>query len=94
MDNIQAINNFFYWIHNHQWLPGRETDPNDNRYYPDVVMKADWTCDREHMQDKWWIPECSCDAERTMAFYANLDADNRRIMLEWICNNYDCGISI
>lgn len=94
MDNVQAINNFFYWIFNHKMTPGREVNPNDDRYYPDVVMEADWACDRRHLMSKWQGRDCSSVAERALLFYSELDKTNRRIMLEWICNNYDCGITV
>lgn len=89
MDNIQAINNFFYWIFNRKSSMG-----NDGNYYPDVVMQAEWTCNREHIMSKWYGRDCSSEAERALHFYGDLDKENRRIMLEWICDNYDCGITV
>lgn len=56
---------------------------------PRFLAEAKWTCNLPHMIEKW---SNACSSKHPdaylVAFYANLDSDNRLILLEWVLKNY------
>ena len=56
---------------------------------PQFLAKAKWTCNLPHMIEKW---KNACQSRNPDAyivnFYANLDGNNRKILLEWVLQNY------
>ena len=93
MDNVYAINNFFYFIYNISFIK----DEN-GRYYPELILKADWPCQSlDHIKEKWMHNFRGVDGNDALGmfhFYADIDNSHRRVMTEWILDNYDCGYHI
>ena len=92
MDAINSINNVFYYIHNARMVRG-----NDGHYYPEAVLQADFPCGIEHATDKWNGCVRRNDGDTVKAFisfYADLDNTHRKIMTQWVMDNYDCGFHI
>ena len=58
-------------------------------HIPQFLAEAKWTCNLPHMIEKW---NNACQPRNPDAylvkFYANLDGDNRKILLEWVLQNY------
>ena len=90
-DNVQAVNDIFYYMNNCPMV-------HSNGFYgagyvPDVIVEASWTCSVEHITDKYLGYDASPDVA-LFKLYAELDSDNRRILTEWIINNYNSGVAI
>ena len=91
-NSINAINKFFYYKNNfnsveHAFGNGIAT------YVPEVIEKASWTCDSDHIAEKF-IGYRNRKGNSQDAFdelYANLDTNNRIAMLSWILENYSCS---
>lgn len=88
MDNINSINNFFYFIKNVRFVKHKTL----GEFVPEFLCA--WN--DPHLLEKWnEVNEESDELDSAIInFYAQLDNKNRRIMLEWIENNYDCGLRI
>lgn len=72
----------------YQWNFESKLNESDGKFYPTVIMNADWTCSRQHICDKYM--ECLNRVGSGYALarlYGYLNNDNRRIMLEWIMSN-------
>lgn len=64
-------------------------------YVPEVILKAEWTCNVEHMISKWLEATRNEDAHGYFSrFYANLDANNRIALMQWVLENYHDDISL
>lgn len=88
-DSVNEINNVFHFIHNVKF----ERDENGN-YYPELVLKAHWPSSTEHIKDKWTRIFRQNDGNETAAMlqlYSDVDKQHRRVMTEWVMDNYDCG---
>jgi len=85
---MQGINKFLFWNWNYEIV----LNPEDGKHYPDALMKAKWTCNRQHMLNKWahWCKLCNNNtADANIKFYGELDGQNRRAFLSWIVENYN-----
>lgn len=93
MDNVNAINNFFYFIYNISFIK----DEN-GCYYPELILKTKWPCgDLKYIKDKWMQHLRNVDGNETTAmlnFYSDIDSRHRRAMAEWILENFDSGYEI
>ena len=90
---IEAVNRWIF----HGWnydsvsvtVPDHLTNSTKEIIVPKFIAEARWTCNLPHMIDKW---NDACRSRNPDAylvtFYANLDNDNRRILLEWVLENY------
>lgn len=86
-----AINKWFFYAMNYNVVPVEVEDYKGKRteYLPDC-FKAFSIYDRAHLAGKW--NACYEDyGSRAvlMAFYAELDGDNRKLLMEWVLNNYN-----
>lgn len=84
---MQGINKFLFW----NWNFDTIENPTDHKHYPDALMEAKWTCNRQHMLNKWshWCKLCNNNtADANIKFYGELDGQNRRAFLSWIVENY------
>ena len=83
---IEAVNRWLF----HGWnydsvdveIPDYANGGTTTVHIPQFLAEAKWTCNLPHMIDKW------NEACRPRNTYANLDNDNRRILLEWVLQNY------
>ena len=90
---IDAINKFMFYCWNydtisHTWetFCGEEV----TQYVPEFLVKVNWTCNFNHMHEKWKEATSKASAyDYIPRFYAEIDSENRRIMLEWIVENYN-----
>lgn len=72
----------------YQWNFESVKNEEDCIWYPTVIMKADWTCNRQHICDKYRFSIENAGVNHALAhLYGVLDGDNRRVMLEWIMSN-------
>lgn len=85
---VKAINKFMFWTWNYESIKS----PIDGEYYPDAIVKVDWTCDSSHIYDKWLRCCRRANHDTTLAmslFYGDLDGNNRIRLLEWVIENYN-----
>ena len=70
-------------------IPDYNTNSTKEIHIPEFLVGAKWTCNLQHMIDKW---NDACRSQNTdsylVKFYANLDNNNRIALLEWILENY------
>lgn len=84
---IEGARRFIMWNWNYESL----CNDTDGKWYPDVLLKCEWHCDRQHLCGKWnrYNEDRGNITElANLDFYANLDQENRNAMLEWIIENY------
>ncbi len=90
---ITAINKwlFFGWNYEciwHEWKSIHGT--SKAQYVPRFLAEAKWTCNFDHMLEKWRNAYCRSNGDsHLVAFYADIDNANRKILLEWVMNNYN-----
>ena len=74
----------FYYLYN------APMEREGKYYYPNVVLKADWSCGRDHIMDKWakYFLENHDIAQTLLTLYANLDSKNRKVFTDWVMENY------
>lgn len=88
---IKSINKFFYYSQNYPLVPieyksidgtmKKDYLPDFFKAFPDHII--------EHFRGKWVCATKSVDSYGYVnKFYAELDSNYRRMMLEYICNNY------
>lgn len=89
---LTAINKwlFFGWNYEtvrHEWKGGNGEQKVG--YFPDFLVKVQWTCNFDHMADKWSAAVRSGNGDSYLVrFYAELDTTNRQRLLEWVMQNY------
>lgn len=90
---MEAVNRWIYHGWNYEMtsvaVPDYANGGSKLIHIPQFLAEAHWTCNLAHMIEKWYE---SCRSKHTDAyltsFYANLDNDNRQILLEWVLANY------
>lgn len=90
---MEAINRWLFHAWNYEQINAEVPDyfrgGTTRVHIPRFLAEAKWTCNLNHMIDKW---NEACRSRNTDAylvtFYANLDGDNRKILLEWVLQNY------
>lgn len=90
---LQAINKWLYFGWNfsseyHEWQSiGGETK---QMVLPSFLFKIKWTCNFDHMVDKWILATKYKDSDTYLVrFYCELGIENRQRLLEWVMNNYN-----
>lgn len=57
---------------------------------PEFLARVNWTCNINHMIEKW--SKC-CQTTNAFGylskFYAELDSENSRLLIEWVMKNYN-----
>ncbi len=88
-----AINKWLFHGWNYKVVPITFTTPGGvsvTPYVPEFLKEIKWTCHISHMLDKWTKATRSQNLDAYMArFYAELDHDNRLLLMEWVMNNYN-----
>lgn len=95
---IQGMNEMFYYAMNIPYVQityrnfggGEHT-----KWVPTFIKEVPWNCNMLHMVEKWesCIEKCGAFGE-FMYFYSLLDNENRRLLLEYILDNYTSGSKI
>ena len=86
-----AINKWFYYAMNYNVVPMEINDYAGKRteYLPDC-FEAFPSHLRGHLFSKWdSLYESYGSRAVLMAFYAELDGTNRKLLMEWVLNNYN-----
>lgn len=91
---MEAINKWVFHAWNYETteveIPDHVNGGFQKIHVPQFIAEAKWTCNISHMINKWLSAICqsyNTDAY-LVTFYANLDNENRQILLEWILENY------
>lgn len=88
-----AINKWLYHGWNYKMVEhtyDNGTGRTQTRTLPQFLVETKWTCHISHMIDKWEkIAEYGTPHAYMTAFYAELDMENRRRLIEWVMSNYD-----
>lgn len=90
---IEAINKWLYYGWNyetlfHKWKAGDNDE--EGEYLPEFIVNVKWTCNIHHMRDKWRKATESRNPDAYLTrFYAELDNDNRILLLEWLMQHYN-----
>lgn len=86
---IEAVNRWVFYGWNYEMVEIARSPTNEPINVPKFIVEVQWTCNQEHMIEKWWS---SCKGEESSAylvnFYAKLDYENRIKLVEWVLENY------
>lgn len=90
---MEAVNRWLFHAWNYEQvdveIPNYFNGGVTTTHIPRFLAEAKWTCNLAHMIDKW---NEACRSRNTdaylMNFYANLDNENRQILLKWVLENY------
>ena len=88
---MTAINKWFYYAMNYNVVPVEVADYKGERteYLPDCFNAFPKNL-RGHLAEKWSALYDSYGSRAVlMAFYAELDYSNRKLLIEWVMNNYN-----
>lgn len=89
----QGVNRFLFYCWNYELQAYRINNVEYN--VPEVILKAEWSCSVDHMVRKWLDATQSGNSDAYFTrFYAELDADNRRALLNWIMCSYNGEIKL
>ena len=92
---VKGIHKFFYYAMNIPFVKTTYSMPWDDtimktEFLPDFVSEVAWGCSPAHIIGLWKdASEQGGYFGKLMAFYSYLDDTNRRLLLEYICNNYN-----
>ena len=93
MTNFEAIRKFFYFSFNYKVELQRWTDiwgRTHNDYLPTFILGAKWKCDKDHIISIWKTAEEEYNNYARMNyFFANIDDENREILVKWMMKNYN-----
>lgn len=81
-----GINEVFYYLHNYKIISYQNI-----AYLPDVLVKADFPCDRDYIVQKFLSYEEPI-TNGLMILYGDIDNACRKAMLSWILTNYKSGV--
>ena len=88
-----AINKWMFHGWNYESVPLTIKTPygtTDTVNVPQFIKEVKWTCNTSHMLEKWNKATRTQDPDTYMTkFYAELDYNNRRLLLEWVIQNYN-----
>ena len=88
---MSAINKWFYYAMNYDVIPVEVADFDGDRamMLPDFFNAFPKDL-RKHLAGKWnaYYEDYGSYAV-LMAFYGELDGNNRKLLLEWVLNNYN-----
>lgn len=90
---MEAVNRWLFHAWNYEQvdveIPNYFNGGATTTHIPRFLAEAKWTCNLAHMIDKW---NEACRSRNTdvylVNFYANLDNENRQILLKWVLENY------
>lgn len=89
---INAINKWIFFGWNYSCVEHEWTDANGNKrieVLPRFLVEVKWTCNFDHMLSKWRLATHNTDSHSYLVrFYAELGAENCRLLLEWVMENY------
>ncbi len=89
---MTAINKWLYfgWNYNTRYYSWVGADGKEvGEHLPEFVGEVKWTCPLQHMREKWHQATRSRNADAYLVrFYAELDNQNRQLLLEWVLKNY------
>lgn len=90
---IIGMNKMFYFSMNLYYAELYYSHPwNDTvikEYLPKFLGDIEWGCNLSHIIDKWKSCAEHCQYSAMYRFYTELDSENRRKLLEYICENYN-----
>lgn len=95
---VTAINKWLYYGWNYitkyfSWTDSAGTEQGE--YLPEFLGEVKWTCPFLHMVGKWHKATESRNADAYLVrFYAELDNQNRQLLLEWVLRYYSGEKSI
>lgn len=88
-----AINKWMFHGWNYESVSMTITTPGgitDTVCVPQFLKEVKWTCHISHMLEKWRRATRTQDPDTYMTkFYADLDDNNRKLLLEWVVQNYN-----
>lgn len=94
---ITAINKWLYYGWNYPFVPYTYNNGTEykSRYLPQFLAEVKWTCNFDHMVSKWEKAiECGNSNAYLTKFYADLDMENRKLLIEWVMKNYNGEMKI
>ena len=84
-----AVNKLMYFGWNYEMVT------YENISLPRFLVEAKWTCSISHMISKWDEVTRKKNAfAYLLTFYASLDTENRKALIEWVMLNYNGEIKI
>lgn len=97
---LVAINKFMYFSWNFKSICVEWTDMfgrEHSEYMPEFIwaLRDKWTCNFDHIVGKWHSVLPDTDSYALIPrFFGQMGNENRRIMLKWICENYNDELSL
>lgn len=87
---LTGINKWMFFGWNYQTVSYTLLRNGEKVYIPEFIREVKWTCPIEHMISKWNVATSSKNPDAYMPrFYAELDNNNRILLLEWVIQNYN-----
>lgn len=91
-----AINKWFYYAMNYGFkeMEVQTFDGTVTKYAPDCFEAFPvWL--RQHLLDKWEYAYDNYGSRAVlMAFYAELDGSNRKLLMQWVLDNYNDEVEL
>lgn len=88
---LSAIDRFICEANNFETIYYHHRFADKDVLAPRMIVEGKWTCNVEHMIDKWH-EACRCaDTYWFMYFYCQLDNANKEAMVNWIMENRPTG---
>lgn len=89
---LRAINKWMYfgWNYSSEYYEWKSAGGETRQMVlPTFLFKIKWSCNFDHMVEKWIEATRYKDPDTYLIrFYCELDLWNRRLLLEWVMNNY------
>lgn len=89
---IKAINKWIFFGWNYSSIEHEWTNIHGEKKFevvPVFLTEIKWTCNFDHILSKWHIATRTKNSNAYLVeFYAELGNENRRLLLQWVMENY------
>lgn len=87
--SVLAVNRFIFHAWNYKLDRDHILTAEGEHCVPEFISKVPWSCNIDHLYIKWLHVYNKYGSSSAMfAFYAELDSENRRALIEWVMENY------
>ena len=90
---INAINKWVFFGWNYSCIEHEWTDVHGEKRFevvPRFLAEIQWTCNFDHILSKWHLAVKDSNTDAYLVkFYAELGNENRRLILQWVMENYN-----
>lgn len=89
--SAKAVNKFFFFALNYasDYIEYESFGEKKKDVLPTFFKDIKWTCNTSHIVGKWKSVEDGDGYGRMNRFMGELDSRNRKLLIEWVLNNYN-----